>query len=232
MADHNLRRALEAVLDRSAILSRCGELAWTMTPPWTKGAGDWLPQDCEQPQWQRDQLARKALIQAGYSADKPAEIEYLTVEGYCGGGLRSGSTVDSIVAQWRRLPGVEVKIISLSPEELTRRYLAGDFQVIHGAWLAAFNDPAAFLLLGSSLSPYSQGVMGKDYDRLLHQAIAEQSTDRRQKLYQQLEQQLIDSKTIIPLKHLSHVRWLQPRVKGFATTNPEGWVATRQMRIE
>ncbi|MCL6268900.1 peptide ABC transporter substrate-binding protein [Sansalvadorimonas sp. 2012CJ34-2] len=228
MSNPHLRKALAAVLDRDAVFPDVGGPAWTLTPPWTKGASNWLPEDYGQAQWKRDNAARKALAKAGYSESNPVKIEYMTVEGYGKGGLYN----ESIVSQWRRLPGVEVEIVSLDWMEFTRRYLSGDFQVMHSAWLAAFNDPAAFLLLGGRLSPYSLGVMDDDYDVALQKAMSETSQEERKMLYQNLEQQLVESNSIIPLKHLSQVHWLQPRVKGFTATNPEGWVTSRQLRLE
>ena len=228
MSHYGLRSALASVLDRETVFPVCGEPAWTLTPPWTNGAGSWLPVDYGVPQWVRDNSARETLTQAGYGEHNPVNIEYMTVDGYDKGGLYN----ESIIAQWKRLPGVEVNVVNLNWVEFARRYQSGDFQVLHSAWLAAFNDPSAFLLLGGKLSPFSLGVMGEDYDKALQQAMACSSAEQRKALYEQLEQQLIDSKTIIPLKHLTQVHWLQPRVKDFTATNPEGWITSKQLRIE
>ncbi len=224
-----VRKALASMIDRQAVYpgTGVGEQAWTLIPPWTKGyafkRSDWSLQ----PQYQHDQSAREALEQAGINEQNPLILTLLTI------GFESYRPVaDSIVVQWRRLPGINVNIESVGWEEYISRINKGDYQILLGAWLAAFNDPAAFLLLGGHTnSVYPPGLFGAEYDDGLAELMSCKSVETLPGLYWDFEQKMLKQNIIVPLKHIHTVQWVQPRVKGFFMKNPEGWISSSKLKV-
>ncbi|CAM3794054.1 peptide ABC transporter substrate-binding protein [Parendozoicomonas haliclonae] len=219
----DVRRALSLALDRNAIFpfGAAGDVAWELIPPWTEGM-DANNEVEKLPQYQRDQLALNALKAAGVCEDKPIELKLLST--------RSESQwKDSVLVQWARLPGVNVSIEKVEMQDYIRRMNEGDYQLAFGSWIAAYNDPSAFLVLGSRrLSP--RALIGIDdgyYDEFV-----ESMWRGGTRFYKDLQERLLLRDTLVPLAHPSNVHLVQPAIQGFVTKNPEGWVHSARLSLQ
>ena len=136
----DLRLALALILDRAAVFpeGRAADQAWSLVPPWTKGALTIAKDHLETAQPRRDELALEALARAGVDDEHPVHLEFLVAT------TGTGRPAQSIVVQWRRLPGVEVDVVAVGWEEYIHRINQGRYQMILSGWLAAYNDPSAF----------------------------------------------------------------------------------------
>ncbi|WP_281646641.1 peptide ABC transporter substrate-binding protein [Parendozoicomonas sp. Alg238-R29] len=221
-----VRKALAGILDRQALFpgGNQSDQAWTLIPPWTQGYLFQRLSEVDYSQGRRDEAARSILQQTGIDETNPVRLQLLTTHSHY------RWVVNSIVVQWRRLPGVEVEVVSVGWEEYIDRLNRGDYQVLLNHWLAAYNDPSAFLLLGSrSFTFFPPGLMDESYENELQSAM---SLDEPAEIYRQLEQKLLNSHSLIPLSHIRVSQWVQPEVKGFDIKNPEGWLPSYRLQLE
>ncbi|WP_196221504.1 peptide ABC transporter substrate-binding protein [Sansalvadorimonas verongulae] len=221
-----LRQALADILDREAIYpgGDKADQAWTLIPPWTRGYHFQQPDAATVNQGIRDQQARALLAQAGIDEQNPVQLEFLTTHSNYSWPVRS------IAVQWRRLPGVNVKVVTVGWEEYVHRINSGDYHILLGHWLAAYNDPSAFLLLGSRhFTLFPPGLMDENFEGELQKVMGLAEPDEK---YQQLEQRLLECYSLVPLSHIQTSQWVQPYVKGFDMKNPEGWLPSYRLSIK
>lgn len=166
----------------------------------------------------------------------PARAKQLLAESKYGTNLppvtftipSSATTVDpvteAIVEMWRSNLGLEVKIqqvefanflgdIKRNPaQNKTNKY-----QLYRLGWSADYPDPQDFIdiLFHSKSLDNNMAYSSPQVDRLIEQARAESTPEQRFKLYQEVEQIIVNDAAWIPLFHSKAYLLVKPRVKGY-----------------
>lgn len=203
-----LREALSLSIDREKLtryVTGFGEqAAYAVVPP---GTADYSPVALnwsKLTQAQRENMARKKLLEAGYDSNKPLEIE-----------LRYNTSTPhrrlslAVAAMWRDVLGIKVR---LRNEEwkvfVNNRKQKTITQVFRGGWIADVNDPRNFLSNFQSGNVVNwSGLNDKQYDALMQQADQASTPQQRAKLMQQAEIRLLSEHAVMPIyfyvsKHL------------------------------
>lgn len=211
-----LREALSLAIDRD-ILTRhvtgLGETpAWGVVPPGIAAYTPPLPAAAVMTQAQREARARALYEQAGYSRDRPLQLE-----------LRYNTSTPhrrlalAVAAMWRETLGVRT---TLRNEEWkvfvgTRRQRAIT-QVFRGGWIADVDDARNFLQTFRSTSPSNwSGLADPGFDALLDAADAAPTLERRQALLHEAERRLQAAHAVVPVYFYTSRHLVHPDVQGF-----------------
>lgn len=211
-----LRRALELAVDKELIAEKVlgrGELpAYSLTPPGIAGYRSPEPDYATWPMEKRIAEARRLYAAAGYSGDKPLEVEirYNT-------GDTHHHVALAIANMWKRHLGVKTRLVH---EEwrvfLQNRRQAELTQVFRAGWVGDYNDPHTFLQLMHSASGINDyGYRNEEYDRLLDAAAQETDAKRRMQLMRQAEAVLLEDHAILPLYVYVSKHLVNPRLGGW-----------------
>jgi len=211
-----LRRALNLAIDRDILtgkVTQFGEIpTFTLVP-------DGLP-DYEPPQpdyavlsqHQREQMARDLYREAGYSEDKPLEVElrYNTSENH-------RKIAVAISAMWKQALGVRTRLIN---EEfrvfLQNRRLRRNTEVFRAGWIGDYQDAFTFLeLFHSEHRRNDSGYTNPRYDRLLEQISTERIPARRRNLMAEAERMLLADQVVLPVYTYVTKRLVNPLLKGW-----------------
>lgn len=226
-----LREALSLAVDRD-ILTRhvtgLGESpAWGVVPPGVAGYEAPLPPAAAMTQAQREARARMLYAQAGYSRERPLQVE-----------LRYNTSTPhrrlalAVAAMWRETLGVQTRLRNEEWKVFvgTRRQRVIT-QVFRGGWIADIDDARNFLdtFRSDSASNWS-GHADPAYDALLDAADAAPTLARRQQLLRQAEARLQSAHAVLPLYHYTSKHLVHPDVSGFEA-NPLDRHPSRFLRL-
>ena len=212
-----LRQALAMAIDRRILtgkVTRGGEIpAYAWVPP---GVHNYEQQRLPWADWPRDQQlaeAQRLYREAGYSEDKPLELElrYNTLEAH-------KKIAVAIAYMWKNALGVRVKLIN---EEwkvfLQNVQLKKVTQVYRLGWFGDYDDANTFMeLMYSRFGLNGTGYQSAIYDGLVDKASFEADPAERRKLLQAAERQLLRDLPVIPLYHYVNKHLMKPYVKGYA----------------
>lgn len=226
-----LRRALSMAVDREVlakkVLNGISIPAWGWVPP---GVWNYGSQQFSWAKWPREQRvaeARRLYAAAGYSEQKPLDIEirYNTSE-----DNKRIATV--IAAMWKQTLGVRARLVN---EEfkvfLANRKLKKDTQVFRSGWIGDYNDATTFTdILHSTHGQNDQGYNNPDYDRLLQKAAAEPDLQARRALLEAAERILLEDHPVIPLTFAVSKHLVKPWVQGWED-NVLDYHATKDLRV-
>lgn len=211
-----LREALSLAIDRDKLtryITGFGERpAYGLVPP---GVADYSPATlpwAHWPQAQREALARQRYRQAGYSVDRPLEIE-----------LRYNTSTPlrrmnlAVAAMWREVLGAHVV---LRNEEwkvfVGSRKQRVITQAFRGGWIADVNDARNFLAnFESGGTTNWSGLADPSFDALLNRADLAPTLARRTALLQQAEARLLAQQAIVPVYFYTSKHLVRPEVQGF-----------------
>jgi oligopeptide transport system substrate-binding protein len=214
--NRTLREALSLAIDRDKLtryITGFGEQpAYAVVPP---GTADYSPVALnwsKLTQAQRENLARKKLLQAGYDSRNPLEIE-----------LRYNTSTPhrrlslAVAAMWRDVLGIQVR---LRNEEwkvfVNNRKQKVITQVFRGGWIADVNDARNFLSnFQSDNSVNWSGLNDKEYDSLMQQADQASSLRQRSALMQQAEIRLLSEHAVMPVYFYVSKHLVSPQVQGY-----------------
>jgi oligopeptide transport system substrate-binding protein len=186
--------------------------AYSFVPPGIGGYETRTTDYAEKSQIDREDEARKILIELGYGPEKPLkmEIRYNTSENH-------KNTAVAIQEQLKTL-GVEVTLLNTDTKthygHLEQR---GDFDVARAAWIADYKDPENFLALcktgaGNNYGGYSS----KEYDDLLAAGSAEPNPEARMKKLSDAEAVGVGRDLcVMPLLYYSFHTVVSNRIKGW-----------------
>ncbi|MGH8107238.1 MAG: peptide ABC transporter substrate-binding protein [Arenimonas sp.] len=211
-----LREALSLAIDREKLtryITGFGEQpAYAVVPP---GTADYSPVSLnwsKLTQAQREILARKKLLEAGYDSNKPLEIE-----------LRYNTSTPhrrlslAVAAMWRDVLGIQVR---LRNEEwkvfVNNRKQKTITQVFRGGWIADVNDARNFLsnFQDGNVVNWS-GFKDAKYDALMQQADRASTPKQRAALMQQAEIRLLSEHAVIPVYFYVSKHLVSPKVSGY-----------------
>ena len=220
LRDLRVRQAISMAIDRDFItekLLRAGQVATTaFVPPQTAG---YLPPAVAHPRaawasWTlsaRQLEARRLLTAAGYSADRPLQIE-----------IKSPNTssarlvVEAIQADLQAV-GVRATLAQEEGQVLYQSLNVGDFQIGYVSWIADYNDPLTFLALMRSDTGAQNygGYNSPQFDALMDQADHTADPKARAVILADAEQVMLDDAYIAPLYVGVNTNLVSPRVRGW-----------------
>ena len=211
-----LREALSLAIDRDKLTRYITgfdeQAAYAVVPP---GTADYSPVALnwsKLTQVERDSLARKKLLEAGYDKNKPLDIE-----------LRYNTSTPhrrlslAVAAMWRDVLGIKVR---LRNEEwkvfVNNRKQKTITQVFRGGWIADVNDPRNFLSNFQSGNVVNwSGLNDKQYDLLMQQADAAATPQKRAALMQNAEIRLLSEHAVVPVYFYVSKHLVSPQVTGY-----------------
>jgi oligopeptide transport system substrate-binding protein len=227
-----LREALSLAVDRD-ILTRhvtgLGETpAFGLVPPGVAGHDAASLPWAGATQAQREALARRRLVEAGFEDGSVLEIE-----------LRYNTSTPhrrlalAVASMWREVLGVRVR---LRNEEW--RVFVGNrrqrtiTQVFRGGWIADIDDARNFLdnFRADSAANWS-GFDDREFQRLMDAADAAPSLDERARLLRAAETRLLSAHAVIPIYFYTSKHLVRPEVRGFRP-NPLDRHPTRFLSLE
>jgi len=227
-----LRQALSMAIDRQVIVDKI-----------TRGeevpAYSWIPSvvegyDSAQFEWtklsddKREAQAKRLYAEAGYSAEKPLQVEirYNSNEG-------NKKIASVISAMWRGVLGADV---TLRNEEW-KVYLdsvrqGADTQAFRMAWIGDYNDPNTFFeLMNSGFGLNATGYHSAEYDRLQEQSAHMPDGSERNETMHAAEAQLLADSPVIPIYFYTSKYLIKPYVSGFEG-NPLDIYYSKDLAIE
>ena len=211
-----LRRALALAIERDILTGKIlhsGEQpAYGFVPPMPGYEGATLP-EARMSREERWEKARELYAQAGYSAQRPLEVELLY-------NTQSDHKIMAVaIAQmWKQVLGVRVRLINQEWKVfLQTRQEKRDTQVFRAGWIGDYGDPETFLsILASWHEMNDTGYASKVYDDALETAMTEPDAMRRMQLLRSAEQILLQDLPVIPLYFYSSKHLVSPDLGGFA----------------
>jgi oligopeptide transport system substrate-binding protein len=211
-----LRRALSMVIDRDRLVTAVtgvGEApAWGWVP---RGIWNYTPQQFDYaalPHEARVAEARRLYAEAGYSAEKPLEIELR----YSSGDTHNRVAV-AIAAMWQEALGVKTQLYAEEFRALLQSIQRRDTQVFRSSWVADFNDAYTFAqLLKSDFGINLTGYSNPRYDALLAEAERQVDVARRRELLQEAERVLLADHPVLPLYFYVNKHLVKPWVRGWS----------------
>lgn len=226
-----LRRALTMAVDRSILtqyVSGGGEQpAFGFVPP-MPGYPGVVPEWAGWPAERRLEEARRLYEAAGYSQERPLEVEirYNTSDNHRQMAL-------AVAAMWKQNLGVRARIVNQEFKVfLDARTRKADTEAFRAGWIGDFQDPVNFLdILQSVNGQNDTGFADPAYDALLEQAAAEPEPDRRKALLAEAEALMLEHQPVMPIYFYVSRRLVKPWVKGWRDNLLDNH-ATRHMYID
>lgn len=214
--NRDLREALALVIDRDLIVERLlhgmAQPALGWVPPGTSG---FTPQAPRWATWSREQRlaeARRLYAKAGYSRDRPLEVEirYNTHEDH-----RRIAVV--IAAMWKQHLGVRTTLFNEEMKVFLNNRKQGKVtQAFRSAWIGDYDDVSTFTdILLSHHGQNDTGWADAEYDALLAQAARSVDPQQRAELLDQAQQRILSEWPIIPIYWYVSKHLVSPRVQGW-----------------
>jgi len=213
--DARVRRALALAVDRELLTARVigtGEgPACGFVPPGIEGYAGATLTGCGGKRAERLEEARRLLADAGYGPQRPLTLEIR----YNTGEVHERIAV-AIGALWKQALGVETNLVREEFRVLLGNVRAGLVtQVYRASWIADYRDPATFLEILASDSPFN-GTGWKDpaYDRLLAAARRARDPAGRMKILADAEARMLAAAPLMPLYFYASKYLVRPGVRG------------------
>jgi oligopeptide transport system substrate-binding protein len=214
--NRDLREALAMVVDRELIVDKLmnglARPATGWVPPGLQG---YAPQAPRWAQWtweQRLAEARRLYARAGYSTEKPLEVEirYNTHEDH-----RRIAVV--IAAMWKQHLGVRTRLFNEEGKVFVNNRRARRVtQVFRASWIGDYDDVSTFTdILQSRSGQNDTGWSDAEYDTLLAQAAATADPVLRQALLRRAEARILDQWPVIPIYWYVSKHLVSPRVENW-----------------
>lgn len=225
MNDLRVRQALNLALDRDLITQKIlgydENTTFTFTPTYIHlGNQIQQPEYAKWSQAERNGQAKKLLMEAGYSKEKPLVIE-LT---HSTNQNTKHVTLTSKAAWEKNLEGmVKVNLKGLEWKMLFDAKQLQNFEIITSSWFADYNEASTFLsFYQSDFHKNKTGFASKKFDELLTQANTVKSNQERAKLYAEAEAELQANLPFIAIYHYVDLLVKNPKLKGYEGKNPQG----------
>jgi oligopeptide transport system substrate-binding protein len=175
-----------------------------------------------------DPAKAKALLQqAGFTSMKNVpEIKLLTIPIY--------ADLGSYIARQLQDIGLNVKVEAVQKSLLLTQTSKSEALFFRGSWIADYPDAENYLSVfyGKNPAPpnytrYKNPV----FDALYEQSTKEPNDSIRYKLYQQMDQMLMNDAPVVPLWYDMVIHLVQPNVKGFQP-NALNWLELRRVKLK
>jgi len=209
-----LRTALSMAVDRNVItdiILGAGQIpAYSLVPSVKTFKA--VPANWSQwTQEQRNQEAQRLYSEAGYSKEKPLEVEilYNTSDNHKRIAL-------AIAAMWKQTLGVKTTLRNQEWKVFleTRRLKQGT-QVYRAGWIGDYDDPYTFSqLLHSENEMNHPGYSSEEYDELINLAATKNAGESRLDVLRQAEKAMLEDMPIIPIYFYVSQHLIKPQVSG------------------
>ena len=215
LADIRVRRALNLVYDREAVVGKVIKLgetpAYGYVPP---GIADYAgaPQlDFKaMPYPARLALAKRLMQDAGYGPFNKLTLNYATT------GYPDSKRLAAVFQAMARQVYVDVRITVSDYALLLRAMRLGQYQLGYASWLADFDDASNFLdLLRSGNAGNYAGYKNAKFDAAMAAAEREPDAHQRARLLQAAERIALADMPWLPIRFLSQTEAVGSRVGGY-----------------
>jgi oligopeptide transport system substrate-binding protein len=211
-----LRRALSMAIDRDRLVTAVTGVGEAPAHGWVPpGVWNYTPQRFDYavlPYEARVAEARRLYAQAGYSTEKPLEVELR----YSSGDTHNRIAV-AIAAMWQEALGVKTQLYAEEFRALLQSIQRKDTQVFRSSWVADFNDAYTFAqLLKTDFGINLTGYSNLRYDALLADAERQADVARRRELLQEAERVLLADHPVLPLYFYVNKHLVKPWVHGWS----------------
>jgi oligopeptide transport system substrate-binding protein len=211
-----LRRALSLAIDRDKLTSAVTGLGEAPAYGWVPdGTADYTAQKFDyasRPYAERLAEARELYHKAGYSADKPLEVEIR----YNTGEVHNRLAV-AVAAMWKEALGIKTTLYAEEFRALLQSVQSRtDTQVFRSSWVGDFNDAYTFLqLLQTGFGINLTGYSSPRYDALLAEATRQPDVARRRALLEESERVMLADTPVLPLYFYVSKHLVKPYVQGW-----------------
>ena len=211
-----LRRALSLVIDRDKLTSAVTGLGEAPAYGWVPdGTADYTSQKLDyaaRPYAERLAEARELYRKAGYSADKPLEVEIR----YNTGEVHNRLAV-AVAAMWKEALGIKTTLYAEEFRALLQSVQSRtDTQVFRSSWVGDFNDAYTFLqLLQTGFGINLTGYSSPRSDALLAEAPRQPDVARRRALLEESERVMLADTPVLPLYFYVSKHLVKPYVQGW-----------------
>ena len=140
---------------------------------------------------------------------------------------------EALIDMWRKNLGVEVEIRQLEPETYFQVLKEEKDELYESGWIADYPDPENFLdiLFHTGSEENSGEYSNPEVDTLLEQARVEQDVTARMRLYQQIEQMLVNDAACLPLYFDVNYLLVKLYVEGLVLT-PMGILTLKDVSLK
>lgn len=211
-----LRQALSMAIDRELIVQRVTGRGETPAYSWVRpGTNNYDPPQLSYAalsQDERNQIARRLYIEAGYSEDSPLEVElrYNTSDTH----ERVALAVQSM---WKDVFGFEAKLVNEEFQVLLANMREREVtQVFRSSWIGDYDDAHDFLKNLQTDNPMNlPAYSNEEFDSLMQRAAEQVDLERRRLYLEEAERLMLADHPVIPIyfyvsKHLIH-----PSIQGW-----------------
>jgi oligopeptide transport system substrate-binding protein len=228
--DVRVRKALALAINREIIAKNIvgtGETAaYSFTPATTDGYKPIEHVWEKLTQTQREDEARKLLVEAGYGPGKPLKFELL----YNTNELHKKIAL-AVASMWKKIGPVEIELVNQEWKTFLDTRNNGNFAVARAAWIADYNEPSTMLDMFHSKHGNNDGkYLSAKYDGIVDGAKTILDDGQRLAAYQNAERQLAEDFPVAIVYHYSVRHLIKPWVKGYGR-NPEGRIKTSDLYI-
>jgi oligopeptide transport system substrate-binding protein len=216
--DWRVRQALSMAIDREFLAERIWggtmDPGYSFVPPGIESYGApatvaWKDVD----PFEREDEAKRLLAEAGFGPGG----EKLAVEIRFNNSENHRATAVAIADMWKAL-GVETRLLAT---DATSHYAflreKPPFDIARSGWVADYPDAQNFLFLGQSDNQAlnAASFTNKSYDRLMNEAQAEGSPERRRAVLHEAEALLLDEQPYLVLLTYKSRNLVSPKLQGF-----------------
>jgi oligopeptide transport system substrate-binding protein len=216
--DWRVRQALSMAIDREFLAEHIWggtmDPGYSFVPPGIESYGApatvaWKDVD----PFEREDEAKRLLAEAGFGP----RGEKLAVEIRFNNSENHRATAVAIADMWKAL-GVETRLLAT---DATSHYAflreKPPFDIARSGWVADYPDAQNFLFLGQSDNQAlnAASFTNKSYDRLMNEAQAEGSPERRRAVLHEAEALLLDEQPYLVLLTYKSRNLVSPKLQGF-----------------
>ncbi len=211
-----LRQALSMAIDRQVLVEKItgrGEApAYSWVPPGTDNYDPPRLSYADLTQDERNAIAQSLYKQAGYSSEKPAELE-----------LRFNTSATqqrialAVQSMWRDVLGLKASLVSEEFQVLLANIRDGQkTEAFRGSWIGDYNDATTFLKLFAGANPANvSGYVSEAFDSLMQRAARQVNPDRRRLYLEEAERVLLADHAVVPLYFYVSKHLVRPEVQGW-----------------
>jgi oligopeptide transport system substrate-binding protein len=211
-----LRRALSLAIDRDRLVTAVTGVGEAPAYGWVpRGVWNYAPQRfdyADRPYAGRVAEAKRLYAEAGYSAERPLQVELR----YSSGDTHNRIAV-AVASMWKDALGVETSLYAEEFRALLQSIQARrDTEVFRSSWVADFNDAYTFAqLLKSDFGINLTGYANPRYDALLAEAVGQADPTRRRAILEQAERVMLADHPVLPLYFYVNKHLVKPWVRGW-----------------
>jgi oligopeptide transport system substrate-binding protein len=171
--------------------------------------------------------ARTLLKEAGFENGRNMPvIKLLTIPIY--------SDLGSFIAKELEDVGIRVQVEVVQKSFLLEQTAKSEALFFRGSWIADYPDAENYLSVFYSKNPAPPNYtryMNPEFDQLYERSLVEKNDSVKVRLYQQMDQMIMNDAPVVPLWYDEVIRLVNPRVKNF-TANGLNLLELRRVYFE